>query len=130
MTFRALLALFVLGLPAHADEVGSQPGLLLMEWTLVSVDGVEVDYAATIDISLPGQLSGQGPCNRYFAVVEDSLPAFHPKDIGATKMACADMAAEVEYFQLLTGIETASQGPDALVLTGAGHEMRYVRPIN
>ena len=30
---------------ARADEVGSEPGLLLFEWTLVSVDGAEATAA-------------------------------------------------------------------------------------
>lgn len=125
MTLRALLALCLLALPAHADEAGSQPGLLLTEWTLISVDGQAVSYQATINLAEPGRATGQGPCNRYFAGVEGSLPAFHLKSLGSTKMACPDMGFEAAYFSLLSGIETAAFADKDLVLGGAGHELTF-----
>ena len=129
MTLRALLALCLLALPAHADETGTQPGLLLTEWTLVSVDGQAVSYPATINLAEPGRVTGQGPCNRYFADIEGSLPAFHLKALGSTKMACPDMGYEADYFSLLSRIETAEFPETELVLSGAGHVLTFQKPI-
>lgn len=115
---------------ARADEIGSEPGLLLFEWTLVSLDGVEPTVQTTIRIEEPGHLGGQGPCSRYFADVIGPWPGFRPGRIGSTKMACPDMVAEAQYFAALQGIETAEIKDGALRLTGGGHELVFRKPLD
>jgi len=67
------------------------------------------------------RLSGQGPCNRYFAGVE---PGDYPGSIvisqaGATQMACSAerMDFEQEYFQALAGVTRYSFSMGRLALT-------------
>src|SRR3989338_5758254 len=56
----AALLLICAGLPARA-EVG--------DWVLTHVDGAAVGYSATLSLSQAGRVTGQAPCNRYFADV-------------------------------------------------------------
>jgi heat shock protein HslJ len=109
---------------------GVARGLLLFEWTLVSVDGAEATAQTTIRIDEPGRLGGQGPCNRYFADVTGPLPTFRPGMIGSTKMACPDMAAEAQYFAALQAIERAELTDDSLRLSGGGHELVFRKPLD
>lgn len=115
---------------AHADEVGSEQGMLLFEWTLVSLDGVEPTVQTTIRIDEPGHLGGQGPCSRYFADVTGPWPSFRPGMIGAARMACPDMAAEAQYFAALQAMETAEIKDGTLRLTGGGHELVFRKPLD
>jgi len=117
-----LFAALLFALPACADET-ARAG-----WVLISVDGVAVDYAATLELDQPGRISGQGPCNRYFAQVEGNLPAFRPVALGATKMACAALAAESGYFALLAAVDTAEIGSEDLHLRGGGHDLLFRQP--
>lgn len=117
-----LFAALLFALPACADDA-ARAG-----WALVSVDAVAVDYAATLDLDQPGRISGQAPCNRYFAQVEGDLPAFRPVALGATKMACDGLAAESAYFALLAVVETAELVENDLHLRGGGHDLLFRQP--
>lgn len=113
-----LLGAVMLAWPALAGD---------LPWRLVTVDGAEVAYAATIDLSQDGRISGQAPCNRYFADLTAELPEFRPGPMGATKMACADLAAEADYLALLGQMELAEVVEAELVLSGAGHRLVFVQ---
>ena len=114
-----LFAALLFASPACAEET-ARAG-----WVLISVDGVAVGYAATLELDEPGRISGQGPCNRYFAKVEGALPAFRPVALGSTRMACAAMAAESAYFALLAAVDTAEIGSEVLHLRGDGHDLLF-----
>lgn len=96
------------------------------EWVLESVDGKAADYTATLDLSTPGRLTGQAPCNRYFADLTRDGANFKLGMIGATRMACLQIKGEAEFFQILQGVAMAEQTASALTLTGAGHQMVFV----
>jgi heat shock protein HslJ len=113
----AALLLICAGLPARA-EVG--------DWVLTHVDGAAVGYSATLNLSQAGQITGQAPCNRYFADVTLDGAAFTLGPIGATKMACAQMADEADFFSLLGAVQMIEQAADRLVLRGATSEMVFV----
>ncbi|MES2432562.1 MAG: META domain-containing protein [Pseudomonadota bacterium] len=96
------------------------------DWVLASVDGTAVEYTATLSLGQPGRLTGQAPCNRYFADVTRDGAAFKLGVIGATRMACLQIKGEAAFFQTLQGVETAEETSAQLVLTGAGHQMVFV----
>ncbi|GLS86449.1 hypothetical protein GCM10010873_14230 [Cypionkella aquatica] len=102
-----------------------QTGQAGTEWVLASVDGTAVAYTATLSLADPGRVTGQAPCNRYFAEVTREGERFQMGLIGATRMACLQMQGEAAYFQALQGIETATETATVLVLSGAGHEMIF-----
>ena len=119
-----LCTALLFALPACAEETAGGA------WALNSVDGVAVQYAATINLDEPGRISGQGPCNRYFAQVEGKLPAFRAVALGSTKMACEALAAESGYFALLSAVDTAEIGAEDLHLRGGGHDLLFQKPTD
>lgn len=96
------------------------------EWVLASVDGAAVDYTATLSFAETGRITGQAPCNRYFADVTRQGDSFKLGMIGATRMACLQIKGEAAYFQTLQGVDTLIESPARLTLSGAGHEMVFV----
>lgn len=94
-------------------------------WALATVDGASPGYAATLDLSQEGRLTGQAPCNRYFADMSLQGEALDLGPIGATKMACEDMKGESDYFALLGQMDSLTRTEDVLTLRGVGHEMVF-----
>lgn len=113
---------------ALADEVGSEPGLLLTDWNLVEIDGTAATAQTTLRLE-DGRVVGQGPCNRYFGDLTGDLPGFHVENLGSTKMACADLGLEAAYFQTLTAVDHAEMQDGKLTLTGGGHSLRFEKPL-
>lgn len=96
------------------------------EWVLASVDGAAVDYTATLSLAEQGRITGQAPCNRYFADVTRTGDDFKLGMIGATRMACLQIKGEAAYFQALQGVDKAQETAAQLTLSGAGHEMVFL----
>lgn len=116
------VAVLVLALAACVeDDKAAGP-----DWMLSLVDGQAVDYTATLSLAEPGRVTGQAPCNRYFADVTRNGTSFKLGMIGATRMACLQIKGEAAFFQALQGIETADESGDKLTLSGAGHQMVFV----
>jgi len=115
---------------ASADEPAPAPDFSKMDWRLIEVDGARPDWEATLNLGEAGRFSGQAPCNRYSGTVTRDGPRFLPGIIAATRRACLHMRGEAEFFAILGGITTAEQGPGTLVLTGHGHELRFIQPID
>lgn len=98
-------------------------------WTLSEMDGQPFAAAATLDLSVPGKVSGQGPCNRYFADLKAELPEFVIGPVGSTKMACPDMAEENRYFLALKSMRRSEKTAEGLlVLTGEAGAKMVFRP--
>ncbi len=90
-------------------------------WRLAAIDGAEVTVTVTLDLTEPGRIAGQGPCNRYSGPNGASLPDLRIGPVISTKMACPDMALEGTYFSALSGATRATLGKDdLLVLSGDG----------
>lgn len=114
----------------QADETALAPDFSKMDWILSRVDGQPAGYTATLNLGDAGRITGQAPCNRYFADLTRDGDSFVLGAIGATRMACLQIAGEAAFFQTLQGVETAKLGPGLLTLTGGGHEMVFVQPID
>lgn len=114
---------------AQADETALAPDFTKMDWILTTVDGQPAGYSATLNLGDPVRVTGQAPCNRYFADLTRDGDSFKLGAIGATRMACQQIAGEAAYFQMLQGVETVAMGPGMLTLTGNGHQMEFVQPI-
>jgi heat shock protein HslJ len=99
-------------------------------WVLTMVDGAAPRYSVTLSLAEPGMISGQGPCNRFSGPVARVDASFVVGELATTRMACADLAGEVEFLALLAGIKEAKEMPGLLILTGDGHEIRFGQPIN
>lgn len=95
-------------------------------WALESLDGTAFSAPATLGLPEPGRAVGQGPCNRWFAAQTAVYPWFALGPIGATRMACPDLAAEQQYFDALSAMTLSEIVGDTLVLsTEEGREMVF-----
>ena len=113
-----LLALFGLGafLMAEKDEtIAGYAGQDMFQ--LVEMNGKPVSKIIMISFEENGRVTGQAPCNRYFATQDAPLPWFKIGPIGATKMACPDLGLEAQYFELLGKVSLAEIAEDVLLLS-------------
>ncbi|SEM98010.1 Heat shock protein HslJ [Gemmobacter aquatilis] len=125
----ALVLPFALLLAACQEEpqAALTPEALARDWRLVALNGAAAPARATLDLREPGKAAGQAPCNRWFATRSGDLPAFTLSQIGATRMACPDLAAESAYLAALAAVTGAALDGEALVLTGPeGGTLRFV----
>ena len=86
-------------------------------FALQSIGGLPFRATATIDLSEAGKITGQAPCNRYFADQSAPYPWFSAGPIGSTRMACPDLAAESEFFATLESMTLAEVVGDTLILS-------------
>jgi heat shock protein HslJ len=97
------------------------------EYHLVEIDGEAINLRATITFPSAGEVVGQAPCNRYFATKTVPYPWFSLDGIGATRMACPEMAAETEFFAALEDMTLSKASGDTLILSNSdGRQMVFV----
>ncbi len=79
---------------------GSQANITGTKWILA--DQVK-GKTPTLNIETD-KITGNGGCNSYFGEVllDATAGNFSAKNIGSTKMACADMSAESNFFSMLS----------------------------
>lgn len=119
-------ALAALALMLSAGTVLADPmDFTAQDWKLLSMDGTEVTFVATMNLGEPGRVSGQAPCNRYFGEVVSDGAALTFGKMGATMMACENMAAESDFLAAMAAIDTASLTDASLTLTGGDHTLIF-----
>jgi heat shock protein HslJ len=96
-------------------------------WRLVALNGQPVAARVTLDLAVPGQVSGMAPCNRYSGRLDGIPPAFRPGPLRATKRACGDLALETAFFRALGAVRQAMTVQDRLLLTGDGVRLDFRR---
>ena len=95
-------------------------------WVLQSLNTVTITTQITLTFPKEGSIAGRAPCNRYFGTQTAPLPWFSVKNIGATKMDCADLKLEIHYFDMLTKMTLAEITGNTLVLKNdAGNALVY-----
>jgi len=110
---------------AVIDGTLSSGDLEVNSWRLIELGRDEHALpTAPVTLTFDGiRLSGQGPCNRYFAGVEpgDYIGALVISQAGATQMACSAelMDFEQRYFQALSGVNRYSFSMGRLALSWA-----------
>ncbi len=120
--FCAALSLTACVTPAlSGDEIAG------VDWHLVGLEGQEVDWTASLRLD-GDKISGKAPCNRWFGTNAAALPTIAIEGIGATKMACPDLAAESAYFEALQAMQRAELDQDHLFLIGPeGRIMEFAK---
>lgn len=109
-----------------ADESISKFVDTSAEYALVEMDGMPFVAKATIAFPEEGRVVGQAPCNRYFAQQTVPYPWFGLEGIGATRMACPDLAIETAFFNALEGMTLAEVSGDTLILSNSlGRQMVF-----
>ena len=125
---RALLLIATLtGLTqCGGDETVSAYGGGSSTWRLVELDGTPFGATATLDLSEPGRISGQAPCNRYFADQTAPYPWFQAGAIAATRRACPELALEQAFLTALAEMSLSEVSGDILILSNdAGRQMLF-----
>lgn len=101
---------------------------ILGEWHLIGLDGQAAPGKLSISFAADGKLSGQAPCNGYFGSYSGQLPALGIGALGATKMACPELAAESALLAALQATQSAEVSEGHLFLIGAeGLVLEFVR---
>lgn len=127
MLARLACLLAALGLSAcRADETVAGHGASGRTWTLAELDNMPFTARATLTFPETGRIAGQAPCNRYFATLTVPYPWFKAEAIGATRMACPDLAAESAYLAALGEMTLSEVLGDVLILRDdAGRSMVF-----
>ncbi|MEN8842175.1 MAG: META domain-containing protein [Octadecabacter sp.] len=128
MIKEVILILGVLSLSAcTVDETISKFVDVTAEYVLIEMNGQPVATSASIAFPEPGKVAGQAPCNRYFATQSAIYPWFALEGIGATRLACPNLAAESTFFAALEDMTLAEVSGDTLILSNTvGRQMVFV----
>ena len=131
MSIRAFaLAAATLGLAGCVPPTQTTAEVAGVEWLLVGIEGQAVDWRASLRLE-GDKASGQAPCNRWFASNSAALPGINLGEIGATRMACPDLAAESAYFEALQAMQRTEVDQGHLFLIGMeGRIMEFARDPN
>ena len=96
-------------------------------WALTELDGKPYAARAVATLTEDGRIVGQGPCNAFTAAYSGRWPdlRFHP--VASSRLTCPDLAAETAFFAALAKVEHGAHDGDALVFTGPGTSLRFIR---
>jgi heat shock protein HslJ len=108
LSFAALAACMT---PALSNDIAG------IDWHLVGLEGQTVDWTASLRLD-GDRVTGKAPCNRFFGTNATTLPGVSFTALGATKMACPDLAAEDEFFAALQAMQRAELDQGHLFLIG------------
>ncbi len=121
-----VLGMALLAGACAADETLTAYGAADRVWVLESLDGEAFGARAEIRFGPDGAVTGQAPCNRFFATQSAPYPWFELGPIGATRMACPDLAQETAFLSALATMRLAEIAGSTLILsTEAGREMVF-----
>lgn len=114
------------GSPSLAQPLSVNDPFTDEVFSLVSVQGQKASYPAQISFA-GGRVAGQAPCNRFFADLIYGETRFEISNIGSTRMACPDLAAEAEFFDLLGKVTQADRRFGQITLfTETGESLYFV----
>ncbi len=88
-----------------------------VDWHLVGLDGQAVGWTASLRFD-GDRVTGKAPCNRFFGTNAASLPSLSLGAIGATKMACPELAGEDAFFTALSAMQRVELDQGHLYLIG------------
>jgi heat shock protein HslJ len=95
-------------------------------YVLDTLDGAAFTTRATLQLNETGQITGDGPCNSFFADQTAPYPWFAAGPIAATRRACPDLDAESQYFTALSEMSISETLGNVLILSNdAGREMVF-----
>jgi len=97
------------------------------EYQLTELDGTPFTATATISFPEAGKVTGQAPCNRYFADQSEAYPWFNVGAVRTTRMACPDLDTEAEFIAALRAMTLAEVAGETLILSNLdGRQMVFV----
>jgi heat shock protein HslJ len=126
---RFLLFAWVLLLAACArDETIYAYGGGGGNWQVQSLNGTEFAATASLQFGPKGEVTGQGPCNRFSTLQTVPYPWIDFGPVVVTRMACPDLGSEQEFLRVLERITIGIVTGDTLTLSNdEGDEMVLTR---
>lgn len=120
-------ALMLVALGAcRSDETVRAYGGADRVWLLKELNGARFSAPATLTFPKAGEISGIGPCNRYFGAMTAPYPWFDASPVGSTRMACPNMRAETAFLAALEAATLSEVAGDVLILSNPeGLEMVF-----
>lgn len=113
----ALLLLVACGPDETVSAFGSDD-----DYVLQSMNGVDVSVPISINISEPGQISGQAPCNSYAAAQTAPYPWFDLGPVRSTRATCPEQALENQYLAALATMTISEVSEPVLILSNDAKE--------
>ena len=108
------------------DETLAKYGAAGKVWALTEIDGAAFSARATMAFEKKGWVKGQAPCNRYSLKQSAPYPWFKVGPVKATKMACADLESENQFFLGLGEMSLSEVSATTLILSNdAGRTMVF-----
>ena len=106
-----------------ATTRSTDPSDLAGDWILAAPPGASVSLQINGDAT---RISGQAPCNSYFAPIIG--PGFRVGPIGASRRACAELEVEQRYLTRLATVTSACRSGTVLTLSNsAGPVLTFKR---
>lgn len=122
------MGLFLAQSACAGDSTVPEPPLTEAPVVYRLVAANDLPWAARTTIVLgdgPG-ISGLAACNSYAGPLIATPPAFGVGPIRATRMACPDLSAEQDYFQLLGRMTRIEREGNGLILSNSdGETLRF-----
>jgi heat shock protein HslJ len=116
-----------LSLAACVTPAMSEGEIEGIDWHLVGFEGQTVGWKATLRFD-GDKVAGKAPCNSWFGKNPANLPAVSIGAIGATRMACPNLAAEAAFFETLQAMQRTELDQGHLFLVGMeGRIMEFAR---
>lgn len=95
-------------------------------WVLQSIGGDAFEARAELDLSIPGRVSGAGPCNGFSGRLEGDWPEMAVGPLRSTRRACPALGLEYVFFTALRDMRRGAVRDGLLLLTDdAGREMLF-----
>lgn len=121
----ALLALPTLAACQPDETISGYVGGQTL-WQLSELDGKPFREKATLRFEAEGRITGQAPCNRYFASQTAPYPWIAIGPVGSTKRACPALKDEYAYLSALPKMTLAEvSGPVLILSTDEGPFMVF-----
>lgn len=97
-------------------------------WTLTELNQQSFGATATLNLTTPGEITGQAPCNSYRAGQTAPYPWFEAEALITTRKTCPEHLAETRYLSALQAMTQAEIAGDVLILRDdADQELVFIR---
>ena len=110
------LALIALIAACQGDETVAAYGAAGKTWHLTELNGEPFVARATLRFPEPGEITGDGPCNRYSTSMTVPYPWFEAGPIQSTDIACPDLDVERAFFAALAIMSQSEVLGDTMIL--------------
>ncbi|WP_247744790.1 META domain-containing protein [Shimia sp. R11_0] len=108
------------------SETVTQYGGSTYDWRLTEIDGTEVTYQATLELSENGAVDGAGPCNGFSGSQSAPYPWIDIQIDFVEELYCADIDHEEAYLAALSEMSLVEVAGTTMIMSNeAGRQMVF-----